>query len=133
MNEEKLYNEWNKQKVLLQTSETKGQPYPREGEVWMSFVGKNIGFEQNGAEEGFSRPVLVIKKFNNKIYWIVPLSSRQKSINFYYNFTDPNNLFVSLIMAQLRLISIKRFKRKMYDMPCGIFESVRIKLMEYLI
>ncbi len=133
MNEEKLYNEWNKQKVLLQISEAKGQPYPKKGEVWMSFVGKNIGFEQNGAEEGFSRPVLVIKKFNNKIYWVVPLSSKQKSIDFYYNFTDPNNLMVSLILAQLRLISIKRFKRKMYDMSCGIFESVRIKLMEYLI
>jgi mRNA interferase MazF len=88
----KNFDEWNEQKKNIeQSSDTYSEPllYPKEGEVWMSVLGKNIGFEQNGGGDNFSRPFLVIKKFNNHMFWIVPLSSKQKSLNFFYNFTDP--------------------------------------------
>ena len=42
--------------------------FPQLGEIWMCALGKNIGREQNGGGESFSRPMLVIKKFNNEIF-----------------------------------------------------------------
>lgn len=30
--------------------------FPKEGEVWMADIGLNIGYEQNGNENNFSRP-----------------------------------------------------------------------------
>lgn len=100
--------------------------FPKIGEVWMSTVGKNIGFEQNGSGENFSRPVLITKKFNNHMFWSVPLSTKQKSLDFYYNFTDIDNKEVSVILAQLKLTSVKRLRRKIYDLP-------RVNLLEIIL
>lgn len=98
--------------------------FQKKREVWMCVLGKNVGFEQNGGGNNFSRPVLVIKKFNNQMFWVVPLSTKQKEYDFYYNFIDPENLKVSLILAQLRLVSIKRFGRPMYELPFTDFNRI---------
>jgi len=34
----------------------------------LASLGKNIGYEQDGNGSGFSRPVLVVKKFNNQMF-----------------------------------------------------------------
>lgn len=116
MTQKEIFNLWNskKQKIDQESKFNHPQPYPKAGEVWMTALGKNIGFEQNGTGVNFSRPVLVLKKFNNQMYCIIPLSTKQKGLDFYFNFTDPFGYPVSAILAQIRLISIKRFYRKMY-------------------
>jgi len=106
--------------------------FPKEGEVWVAILGKNIGSEINGGLHNFSRPVLVVKKFSNQIYWAVPLSTKQKSLDFYLNFTDVDGQKVALILAQLRLINIRRFRRKVYDIAPEIFRDIRQRLIGYL-
>ena len=110
------FDSWNELKKKVDGEINEPDRFPKEGEVWISTLGKNIGFEQNGSGDNFSRPVLIIKKFNNHMFWSVPLSTRQKKFDFYYNFIDVNNNKVSVILAQLKLISIKRLKRKLYDL-----------------
>ncbi len=90
--------------------------------------GENLGREQNGSGHDFSRPVLVVKRFNNSVFWIVPLSSKQKLYDFYYNFTDPNLVPVSAVLAQLRVVSILRFKRFMYELQLEVYENLRANL-----
>ncbi len=58
---------WNKLKKILDFQGYRLPKFPKEGEVWMSNLGKNIGFEQNGGGNNFSRPILVVKKFNNQM------------------------------------------------------------------
>lgn len=128
----KDFDSWNELKKKIDSEIIKPNRFPKEGEVWMSTVGKNIGFEQNGSGDNFSRPVLIIKKFNNHIFWIVPLSTKQKSFDFYFNYTDPNNLNVSVILAQLKLVSIKRLNRKLYDIGDLIFCQITMKLRLFL-
>lgn len=122
---------WN---VLKQTIEKEQivDKYPKEGEVWMSTLGKNIGFEQNGSGNNFSRPLLVVTKFNNHMFWVLPLSTKQKLFDFYYNYVDPNGLKVSTVLAQLRLVSIKRFRRKLYELPPEQLKEVKLKLQTLL-
>jgi mRNA interferase MazF len=98
----------------------------------MSVLGKNIGFEQNGGGDNFSRPFLVIKKFNNHMFWIVPLSSKQKDLNFYFNFIDLEDNKVSAILAQMKLVSIKRFKRKMYEIDAISMAEIKLKISSFL-
>ena len=126
------FDRWNKLKKELQLLPDEPSLYPKQREVWMCSVGKNIGFEQNGAGESFSRPVLVVKKFNNKMFWVLPLSTKQKSYDFYFNFIDPNGLKVAAILAQLRLISIKRFRRHIYEFDPSSFEVVKHRLQSWL-
>ena len=129
---EKDFDRWNEIKKVINIERRIFDPFPRLGEVWMSILGKNIGFEQNGGGDNFARPVLVVKKFNNQMFWVVPLSTQQKDFDFYYNFVDPQNQGVSAILAQMRLVSVKRFKRKMYAMEAPCFSCVIKRLRGFL-
>ena len=126
------FDAWNEVKKLTDREEDQPSRFPKEGEVWIATFGKNIGFEQNGSGPTFSRPVLVIKKFNNHMFWAVPLSTKQKSVDFYWNFIDPNGRRVSAILAQLKLVSIKRLKRKLYNVPSKSLYKIKGKLKTFL-
>ena len=128
----KDFDKWNKIKKQRDCCEFLTGPFPKEGVVWMCILGVNIGFEQNGAEKDFERPVLVVKKFNNQMYWVVPLSSKQKEYDFYFNFTDPNGLKVAAVLAQMRLISVKRFVREMYRFDDTLFAKVIVDIVGFL-
>ena len=128
----KDFNKWNELKKIIDEKNNLPDNFPKEGEVWMSSVGVNIGYEQNGSEDNFSRPMLIIKKFNNHMFWTIPLSTKQKDFDFYFNFTDPNGQRVSAILAQMKLVSVKRLKRDIYIMPKELFEEIKEKLKLFL-
>lgn len=137
---EKDFNQWNKKKKSLDSlPDDTDVLFPKEGWVWMCSLGINVGFEQNGIGAAYERPTLVIKKFNNKMFWIVPLSSRQKRLDFYYNFTDPhgnkaapNGNKAAAILAQLRLVSAKWFIRDMYQFDEADFEAIQKLLAAFM-
>lgn len=126
------FDTWNSLKKRLESREPGALLVPREREVWMCYLGRNLGFEQGGGSGDFGRPILVVKKFNTKMFWAVPLSTKQKDYDFYLNFTDPNGQKVSLILAQMRLISIKRFSRLLYELPARDLDDVRCRLIGFL-
>ena len=126
------FDSWNLQKKNIDADIEPLKKFPKVGEVWITILGKNIGFEQNGSGDIFLRPVLIIAKFNNHMFWAVPLSSKQKSFDFYFNFEDPSQKHVALILAQLRLISVKRLQRRMYELPNETLQIVKMKLKNFL-
>lgn len=126
------FDVWNEIKKKLHKETDVPDRFPKEGEVWMSVLGKNIGYEQNGRGDNFSRPLLVVKKFNNHIFWTIPLSTKQKRLDFYHNFTDPDKNLVSVILAQMKLTSLKRLKRKLYDLSQKELEEVKTKIEGFL-
>ncbi len=128
----KDFDSWNTLKKNIEIDNNAPNKFPKEGEVWVSNLGKNIGFEQNGSGDNFSRPVLVVKRFNNHMFWAIPLSTKQKYFDFYYNYVDPNNQKVSAILAQMKLMSIKRLKRKLYDTSDELFDQIKQKLKSFL-
>ncbi len=128
----KNFDAWNEVKKKIAAEENEPDKFPKEGEVWMSSLGKNVGFEQNGSGDNFSRPILVIKKFNNHMFWCVPLSTKQKGLDFYFNYTDPNNQKVAAILAQMKLMSLKRLKRKLYEFDSEKLVEIKLKLKLFL-
>ncbi|MEK7144359.1 MAG: type II toxin-antitoxin system PemK/MazF family toxin [Patescibacteria group bacterium] len=129
---EKDFDKWNGEKKRLDAAVFDATPFPKRQWVWVCSVGVNIGREQGSTNNSFERPALVVKKFNNEMYWIVPLSSKQKPLDFYYNFTDPLGNPVALISSQLRLVSTKRFKREMYRLSDADFENLLSQLRGFL-
>ena len=128
----KDFNRWNELKKKIDEKNDVPDNFPKKGEVWMTDVGLNIGYEQNGSEDNFSRPTLIVKKFNNHMFWAIPLSTKQKDFDFYFNYTDPNSQKVSAILAQMKLVSIKRLKRDIYIMPQELFDEIKKKLKLFL-
>ena len=117
-----MKNTWNKKKKTI--NELVFLHYVHEREVWWSSIGVNIGFEEDGKNEQFERPVLVLKKFNREVVLIVPLSSKVKKGKYYINFTHKDIQFCALI-SQIRLISTKRLLRRMYTMSEREYGEIR--------
>jgi mRNA interferase MazF len=102
----KNFDEWNTEKKNIHFS--KPCAVFHEKEIWWCAIGLNIGYEEDGKNELFERPVLVVKKFSKHIAWVVPLTTKRHKNIFYYqlNCTD-----TSIIIPQLKLVSSKRFIR----------------------
>ena len=79
----------------------------KEGEVRWCSLGENIGDEENGKGEVFRRPVLVFKKFNNNIFWGIPMSTKNKD-SIYYLRVILKDVEQSVIISQLRVLDTKR-------------------------
>ena len=60
------------------------------------------------------------------------LSTKQKDFDFYFNYTDPNSKKVSAILAQMKLVSVKRLKRDIYVIPKKLFDEIKKKLKSFL-
>jgi hypothetical protein len=43
-----------------------------------------VGFEQDGRGDESLRQILVLRKFNNQVVWVLPLTRRNKPGNPYY-------------------------------------------------
>jgi len=51
---------------------------PREGEIWWVRLGKNIGYETYGKSREFTRPVIILKKYNQYSFLALPLTTAPK-------------------------------------------------------
>lgn len=103
---------WHKKKENIDN--TNKRVYFHEREVWWCKIGVNIGYEQDGKGENFARPVIIFRKFNNEVCWVIPLSAAKIKIGkFYLPINLDDNVARVAILSQLRLIDAKRLYQKM--------------------
>ena len=100
-----------------------------EREIWFCHLGANIGFEEDGKGENFGRPVVVFRKFNNEVFWGVPLTTRTKKGRFYFPIDLEDDLPRRAILSQLRLLDAKR----LYQKVAVISDANYAKLTEAII
>ena len=124
------FTEWIKLKISLHTSDDIDY-YFREREIWWASLGANVGYEQDGKNQNFERPVLVLKKFNKYILWVLPLTSTIKDNKYYFKISH-NGKEYSIVLSQLRLISSKRLIRKNRVLPKEEFNRVREKVRSFI-
>lgn len=99
--------------------------YIHEREIWWASLGLNIGYEQDGKNENFERPVLIIKKFNRFLVWIIPLTSTGKNNPYYYQFSVEKS---HLVLSQIKTISTKRLLRYTKKISQKEFETILDKI-----
>jgi len=129
---EYLFNYWNFLKKKI-NSISNNDLFFKERDVRIATLGINIGTEQNGDDKFFNRPVLILKKINKDSLVVLPLSSVQKNSDFYYNFTNPFDKNVSIIIAQVKFISSKRLKRKLYRLDKIEFQKVKNRFAKVIL
>jgi len=125
---EKDFDSWNQEKKKINKYEEVVLFHERE--IWWCSIGLNVGDEQDGKNELFERPVLVIRKFNKGLAWVLPLSSQDKTGPYYFRLTHEDKNF-TVILSQIRLISTKRFQRKVRRIPDDVFEEIMAKLQKF--
>ncbi|MFW0837820.1 MAG: type II toxin-antitoxin system PemK/MazF family toxin [Candidatus Komeilibacteria bacterium] len=122
--------EWTKLKVRIHIAENRCLYY-REKEIWWTSLGMNIGYEQDGKNAKFERPVIIIKKFNKEIFWAIPTTTKPRDGSYYYNFTFKDQS-QTIILPPLRLLSSKRLIRKIGIIDDDVFIDVKKKIKNYL-
>jgi len=128
----KDFDKWNELKKKLHTTEKPKDFYFREREIWWCSLGLNIGFEEDGKNENFERPVLVIRKFNKYVLWILPLTRSHKTGDYYFRITQGDEDDSVVILSQIRLISNKRLLRKMRMMDEVEFKQIKNRVKQFL-
>ena len=126
----KSYNVWHKLKTFLHNE--KPRIFFKESEIWFCHLGENVGFEQDGKGDDFLRPVVIIRKFNNQVFWAVPLTSKIKDGLYYHNIEFNLGRKNSAILSQLRLIDCKRLKYKIGTLSKSEFLELTKKLKELI-
>lgn len=98
---QKDFEVWNtkKQEIHLHAA----PPLFTEGEIWHCYMGINVGFEADGKENNFLRPVFVLKKFNQHTFWALPLTHTKKLSIYYHQLRNISLGYLNL--SQLRIIS----------------------------
>lgn len=102
---------WHFVKDCLMKSKRKIFFHKRE--VWWCSIGKNIGFEQNGKGEEFTRPVVIVKRLSLDTCLVVPLTVSNKRKNvFSIGFLKDENRESFAMVEQFRLIDARRLRKK---------------------
>jgi mRNA interferase MazF len=120
------FETWSGIKISIHTN-TEEPVYFREKEIWWTALGANVGFEQNGKNESYERPVVIIKKFNKDFFLGIPLTSKTKTGSYYFCL-DVVGEQSSAILSQVRPMSSKRLLRKMSLVPTEAFKVLKERL-----
>ncbi len=101
-------------------------------DIWWCSLGLNIGSEEDGKNDSFERPVLIIRVFNKNMIRILPLTSTQKDDDNHISITY-NDRFGSVKLSQLKTISTKRLTRKFAEISMIQFEKITEALKNSLV
>lgn len=128
---EKNYDLWNIEKKVLDKKIVNKDLFFHSREIWWCGAGLNIGVEIDGKNDNFERPMLIVKKFNSDMVWVVPLTKKERT-NPYYLKLRNSSVESSLILSQIKTISTKRLLRKIGSISEDEFSSVVSRLSDLL-
>ena len=107
-------------------------PMFKERDIWWISIGVNVGFEEDGKNENFVRPVLVIKKFSKELFLGIPMSTKLKE-NKYYVPVSVGGKTVSVLTSQMRVFSSKRILNKLSELDEGDFFRVLEEIQKFFV
>jgi mRNA interferase MazF len=125
--EGKDFDAWNEVKKSIDRDSAE-HLYFKEREVWFFNIGLNVGIERDSRNDQFSRPVVVVKKFNADMFWGVPLSRQiggDGRFHLTVNFQDEN---VDATISQMRVYDRKRLRRRIGMLGTDDFARIRAAL-----
>jgi len=110
--------------LIIATGEA-ARLYFREGEVWWVRLGRNIGYEVNGKSREFTRPVIILKTYNQYSFLALPLTTAPKPSPYRLpiGVMDGKHAFATL--SQLRNIDSKRLVKKIVHLDADILAAIK--------
>ena len=108
-----------------------------EREIWFCHLGVKVGFEQDGHGGDFLRPMVIVRTFNNEIFWAVPLTKskkrhKEKAEGYYHSFSFISLITSVAILSQIRLIDARRLAYLLGEIHEEDFIELTKKLKAFL-
>src|ERR1700716_3042368 len=109
---EKDFDRWNKVKKAINATDEEDRVYFHEGDIWWVHLGVNVGFEIDGKLREFSRPVVVLRKYNQFSFLALPLTTNAKPNKWRIPIGGVAGRQAFAILSQLRNIDSHRLIEK---------------------
>ena len=112
-------------------------PTIRQREIWWCSIGVNIGVEQDGKGGLYERPVLVVRKFNNRSFLGIPLTSQLKNFPLRHTILYKNKGRHDLregqaLLAQIRSYDAMRLTRYVSKLGTKQFNDLMAAVRDML-
>ncbi len=128
MAHKKAFGAWNKEKKRLHLNNPTIFFHSRE--VWWCKLGINIGFEQDGKNQQFSRPVIILKTYSINAALIIPLTSRNKKGTYYFDVGRVDGRDAKAVLSQVRFIDKRRLINKVDVVSVDMFEKLKSAIIQ---
>jgi DNA polymerase III delta prime subunit/mRNA-degrading endonuclease toxin of MazEF toxin-antitoxin module len=125
----KDFDKWNNKKKYLDKN-IRDLEF-KEGEIWWSHFGINVGEESYGKGEYFRRPVIIIKKITQNSCIVVPVTTKIKEGKNFFNFTEDGGERRAMLY-QIKFISANRLYLKKSTMSKADLEKLKKSLANML-
>ncbi len=96
----------------------------RQRDVWWCVLGINIGNEQDGNDDGYQRPVLILRGLSSKTCIIVPLTTSGEVHGFRIDVGIIAGKKAKAIISQIKVIDTKRLVNKIGVVNKDTFETI---------
>ena len=100
-------------------------PMVREGELWWCSVGENVGVEVSGKGQGFTRPVIVLKKFGRLAFFGIPTTTNLERMGSWYVLFKHKGIDEVAMLTQARMFSYKRLSTRMGELDGKDYKRVK--------
>lgn len=117
---QKDFQKWHSLKSKIDSENI--SPLFREQEIWWCALGANVGFEEDGKNDLFERPVVILRKFNKELFLGLPMTSKQKEGKYYHSILL-HKIARSAILSQVRILSGKRLIRRLGKISDNQFDA----------
>ena len=124
------FDKWNEVKKLTEKKEVTA--YYKEREIYWANIGENIGFEQNGKDDNFIRPLLVFRKYSNQLFCGIPLSTTLRDGSFFFDFQFIEEKKSSALLVQAKTFDAKRLDRKIGMISIDDFKQLELKMKKLM-
>ncbi len=128
--ENKNYELWCGRKKDINISKTK--KIFNEWDIWFLSLWKNIWYEEDWKWKMFSRPVLIMKKFNSYVFYWIPLTSVKKENKFHYAFDWKTWKISYAILSQMRLFDFRRLEEHIWNISYANMKELKRQLKKLI-
>ena len=139
----KAFDRWNEVKKNLH--ESRARTRFNEREIWWCRVGVNVGYEIDGKQELFLRPVLILKKMSTNTFVGVPLTKKKEDsinrkcvIHSYYVLKEnvhgyDGEVYHSVLdLSQIRLFDARRLLKRQRRVRGTVFSKIQSQIRNML-
>ena len=119
---QKEFDTWNEKKKVLHDREV--VLYYRSREIWWCYVGINIGSEQNGSQDKFLRPVVIVHAFGKNSCLVVPLTTSTKVHPMRIPIGVVEGEQATALLSQIKVVDTKRLLQKIAVLDKEYFDKI---------
>ena len=107
-------------------------PFWHERELWWCTLGMNIGFEQDGSDIEYRRPVIILKGLSKQTCLIIPLTTSTNKHRLRPAIGLVEDKEACALLSQMKVIDTKRLVKKIGNLDKKTFEDIRKTVKDML-